>query len=171
MLNECLLTEEDKLRYKIKQLEKTISDFKIYDQERKVYYSKVLQENGELKSLVDEFSDTNRLVQRLENLRKENKKLNDKLIAYKVHFELTPSEYEEYRAIYKESKSADTINKMASNNTNLRKKNIELEKKVYNLSKELNVLRQRNVELNNKLLEIYTSKVKQEFNKPLIKEA
>jgi polyhydroxyalkanoate synthesis regulator phasin len=171
MLNECLLTEEDKLRYRIKQLEKTISDFKNYDKKRKVYYSKVLIENGELKSLVDELTDSDKKAQRLVNLKKENEKLLNKLIAYKVQFELTPEEYEEYRAIYKESKSADTIHKLSSKNGVLRSQVVKLEKDVYSLSKELNDLRQCNVELNNKLLEIYTSKVKQEFNKPLIKEA
>jgi dynactin complex subunit len=144
MLNEYLLTEEDKLRYRIKQLEKTISDFKNYDKERKVYYSKVLQENGELKSLVDELTDSDKKAQRLVNLKKENEKLLNKLIAYKVQFELTPEEYKECRAIYKESKSADTIHKLSSKNGVLRSQIVKLEKDVYSLSKELNDLKKLN---------------------------
>lgn len=64
MLNENLL---DKTSIRIARLTNEINAFKKYDEERKLYYSKVLVKLGEAEELLDSIEDPNPLA-KLKNL-------------------------------------------------------------------------------------------------------
>lgn len=86
LLNEELIDPKDKiigsLKIKIEKLEKTIEDFKKYDNKRKQYYSELATKVGELESYIDELESKYGIVHIREKLRKSkeaNKALQAKI--------------------------------------------------------------------------------------------
>lgn len=89
MLNEELIDPKEKiigvLKEKIFQLNKTIKEFKAYDEKRKKYYSELATKIGELESYIEELESKHGIVHLREKLRKakeENKALQAKIILH-----------------------------------------------------------------------------------------
>jgi len=141
MLNKDLFDSKDA---EIANLRKVISEFQKYDIERKNYYSKALQELGELRSYVEELEDTDKRAKklkelngRIKNLQKEVNKLNSVIIHNNFEIPTDNNTWIRYS--------------IERDNYELRKQNKALNKKNAKLAKTNKELINRICELANKL--------------------
>lgn len=120
-----------RLKSKIQSLEHKISNFKEYDAQRKVYYSKSMQRLGELESWIDETDPEFKLRSKIQSQKQTIANLNAVIRASKLEvsedFDLAKAKVK----ILELQKEVETLTKQ---NTNLKASISELVYKLNNQS-------------------------------------
>lgn len=120
-----------RLKSKIQSLEHKISNFKEYDAQRKVYYSKSMQRLGELESWIDETDPEFKLRSKIQSQKQTIANLNAVIRASKLEvsedFDLAKAKVK----ILELQKEVETLTKQ---NTNLKTSVSELVYKLNNQS-------------------------------------
>lgn len=120
-----------RLKSKIQSLEHKISNFKEYDTQRKVYYSKSMQRLGELESWIDETDPEFKLRSKIQSQKQTIANLNAVIRASKLEvsedFDLAKAKVK----ILELQKEVETLTKQ---NTNLKASVSELVYKLNNQS-------------------------------------
>lgn len=120
-----------RLKSKIQSLEHKISNFKEYDAQRKVYYSKSMQRLGELESWIDETDPEFKLRSKIQSQKQTIANLNAVIRASKLEvsedFDLAKAKVK----ILELQKEVETLTKQ---NTNLKASVSELVYKLNNQS-------------------------------------
>lgn len=120
-----------KLKSKIQSLEHKISNFKEYDTNRKVYYSKSMQRLGELESWIDETDPEFKLRSKIQSQRQTIANLNAVIRASKLE---VPEDFDLAKAKVKILELQKEIETLTKQNTNLKTSVSELVYKLNNQS-------------------------------------
>lgn len=120
-----------KLKSKIQSLEHKISNFKEYDANRKVYYSKSMQRLGELESWIDETDPEFKLRGKIQSQKQTITNLNALIKASKLE---VPEDFDLAKAKVKILELQKEVETLTKQNTNLKTSVSELVYKLNNQS-------------------------------------
>ena len=120
-----------KLKSKIQSLEHKISNFKEYDAQRKVYYSKSMQRLGELESWIDESDPEFKLRGKIQSQRQIISNLNALIKASKLE---VPEDFDLAKAKVKILELQKEVETLTKQNANLKTSVSELVYKLNNQS-------------------------------------
>ena len=120
-----------KLKSTIQSLEHKINNFKEYDAQRKVYYSKSMQRLGELESWIDESDPEFKLRGKIQSQRQIISNLNALIKASKLE---VPEDFDLAKAKVKILELQKEIEALTKQNTNLKTSVSELVYKLNNQS-------------------------------------
>lgn len=120
-----------KLKSKIQSLEHKINNFKEYDAQRKVYYSKSMQRLGELESWIDESDPEFKLRGKIQSQRQIISNLNALIKASKLE---VPEDFDLAKAKVKILELQKEVETLTKQNTNLKASVSELVYKLNNQS-------------------------------------
>lgn len=120
-----------KLKSKIQSLEHKISNFKEYDAQRKVYYSKSMQRLGELESWIDETDPEFKLRSKIQSQRQTIANLSAVIRASKLE---VPEDFDLAKAKVKILELQKEVETLTKQNTNLKTSVSELVYKLNNQS-------------------------------------
>ena len=119
------------LKSKIQSLEHKISNFKEYDAQRKVYYSKSMQRLGELESWIDETDPEFKLRSKIQSQKQTIANLNAVIRASKLE---VPEDFDLAKAKVKILELQKEVETLTKQNTNLKASVSELVYKLNNQS-------------------------------------
>lgn len=120
-----------KLKSKIQSLEHKINNFKEYDAQRKVYYSKSMQRLGELESWIDETDPEFKLRSKIQSQKQTIANLSAVIRASKLE---VPEDFDLAKAKVKILELQKEIETLTKQNTNLKASVSELVYKLNNQS-------------------------------------
>ena len=120
-----------KLKSKIQSLEHKISNFKEYDAQRKVYYSKSMQRLGELESWIDETDPEFKLRSKIQSQKQTIANLSAVIRASKLK---VPEDFDLAKAKVKILELQKEVETLTKQNTNLKTSVSELVYKLNNQS-------------------------------------
>lgn len=120
-----------KLKSKIQSLEHKINNFKEYDAQRKVYYSKSMQRLGELESWIDESDPEFKLRGKIQSQKQTITNLNALIRASKLE---VPEDFDLAKAKVKILELQKEVETLTKQNTNLKASVSELVYKLNNQS-------------------------------------
>lgn len=120
-----------KLKSKIQSLEHKINNFKEYDAQRKVYYSKSMQRLGELESWIDESDPEFKLRGKIQSQRQIISNLNALIKASKLE---VPEDFDLAKAKVKILELQKEVEILTKQNANLKTSVSELVYKLNNQS-------------------------------------
>ena len=120
-----------RLKSKIQSLEHKINNFKEYDAQRKVYYSKSMQRLGELESWIDETDPEFKLRSKIQSQKQTIANLNAVIRASKLE---VPEDFDLAKAKVKILELQKEIETLTKQNTNLKTSVSELVYKLNNQS-------------------------------------
>lgn len=120
-----------KLKSKIQSLEHKISNFKEYDAQRKVYYSKSMQRLGELESWIDESDPEFKLRSKIQSQKQTITNLSTVIRASKLE---VPEDFDLAKAKVKILELQKEIETLTKQNANLKASISELVYKLNNQS-------------------------------------
>lgn len=120
-----------RLKSKIQSLEHKISNFKEYDAQRKVYYSKSMQRLGELESWIDETDPEFKLRSKIQSQKQTIANLNAVIRASKLE---VPEDFDLAKAKVKILELQKEVETLTKQNTNLKTTVSELVYKLNNQS-------------------------------------
>ena len=120
-----------KLKSKIQSLEHKINNFKEYDAQRKVYYSKSMQRLGELESWIDETDPEFKLRSKIQSQKQTIANLSAVIRASKLE---VPEDFDLAKAEVKILELQKEIETLTKQNTNLKTSVSELVYKLNNQS-------------------------------------
>lgn len=120
-----------KLKSKIQSLEHKINNFKEYDAQRKVYYSKSMQRLGELESWIDETDPEFKLRSKIQSQKQTIANLSAVIRASKLE---VPEDFDLDKAKVKILELQKEIETLTKQNTNLKTSVSELVYKLNNQS-------------------------------------
>lgn len=120
-----------RLKSKIQSLEHKISNFKEYDAQRKVYYSKSMQRLGELESWIDESDPEFKLRSKIQSQKQTIANLSAVIRASKLE---VPEDFDLAKAKVKILELQKEIETLTKQNTNLKTSVSELVYKLNNQS-------------------------------------
>lgn len=120
-----------KLKSKIQSLEHKINNFKEYDAQRKVYYSKSMQRLGELESWIDESDPEFKLRGKIQSQRQIISNLNALIKASKLE---VPEDFDLAKAKVKILELQKEVETLTKQNANLKASVSELVYKLNNQS-------------------------------------
>lgn len=120
-----------RLKSKIQSLEHKISNFKEYDAQRKVYYSKSMQRLGELESWIDETDPEFKLRSKIQSQKQTIANLSAVIRASKLE---VPEDFDLAKAKVKILELQKEIETLTKQNTNLKTSVSELVYKLNNQS-------------------------------------
>ena len=120
-----------RLKSKIQSLEHKISNFKEYDAQRKVYYSKSMQRLGELESWIDETDPEFKLRSKIQSQKQTIANLSAIIRASKLE---VPEDFDLAKAKVKILELQKEIETLTKQNTNLKTSVSELVYKLNNQS-------------------------------------
>ena len=120
-----------KLKSKIQSLEHKINNFKEYDTQRKVYYSKSMQRLGELESWIDETDPEFKLRSKIQSQKQTIANLSAVIRASKLE---VPEDFDLAKAKVKILELQKEIETLTKQNTNLKTSVSELVYKLNNQS-------------------------------------
>ena len=120
-----------KLKSKIQSLEHKINNFKEYDAQRKVYYSKSMQRLGELESWIDETDPEFKLRSKIQSQKQTIANLSAIIRASKLE---VPEDFDLAKAKVKILELQKEIETLTKQNTNLKTSVSELVYKLNNQS-------------------------------------
>lgn len=120
-----------RLKSKIQSLEHKISNFKEYDAQRKVYYSKSMQRLGELESWIDETDPEFKLRSKIQSQKQTIANLNAVIRASKLE---VPEDFDLDKAKVKILELQKEVETLTKQNTNLKTSVSELVYKLNNQS-------------------------------------
>ena len=120
-----------RLKSKIQSLEHKISNFKEYDAQRKVYYSKSMQRLGELESWIDETDPEFKLRSKIQSQKQTIANLNAVIRASKLE---VPEDFDLAKAKVKILELQKELETLTKQNTNLKTSVSELVYKLNNQS-------------------------------------
>ena len=118
-----------KLKSKIQSLEHKINNFKEYDAQRKVYYSKSMQRLGELESWIDESDPEFKLRGKIQSQRQIISNLNALIKASKLE---VPEDFDLAKAKVKILELQKEVETLTKQNANLKTSVSELVYKLNN---------------------------------------
>lgn len=120
-----------KLKSKIQSLEHKINNFKEYDAQRKVYYSKSMQRLGELESWIDETDPEFKLRSKIQSQKQTITNLSAVIRASKLE---VPEDFDLAKAKVKILELQREVETLTKQNTNLKTSISELVYKLNNQS-------------------------------------
>lgn len=120
-----------KLKSKIQSLEHKINNFKEYDAQRKVYYSKSMQRLGELESWIDETDPEFKLRSKIQSQKQTITNLNALIRASKLE---VPEDFDLAKAKVKILELQKEVETLTKQNANLKTSVSELVYKLNNQS-------------------------------------
>lgn len=120
-----------KLKSTIQSLEHKIDNFKKYDANRKVYYSKAMQRLGELESWIDESDPEFKLRSKIQSQKQTITNLNALIKASKLE---VPEDFDLAKAKVKILELQKEVNALTKQNTSLKASVSELVYKLNNQS-------------------------------------
>lgn len=120
-----------RLKSKIQSLEHKISNFKEYDAQRKVYYSKSMQRLGELESWIDETDPEFKLRSKIQSQKQTIANLSTVIRASKLE---VPEDFDLAKAKVKILELQKEVETLTKQNTNLKASVSELVYKLNNQS-------------------------------------
>lgn len=120
-----------RLKSKIQSLEHKISNFKEYDAQRKVYYSKSMQRLGELESWIDETDPEFKLRSKIQSQKQTIANLSAVIRASKLE---VPEDFDLAKAKVKILELQKEVETLTKQNTNLKASVSELVYKLNNQS-------------------------------------
>lgn len=120
-----------RLKSKIQSLEHKISNFKEYDAQRKVYYSKSMQRLGELESWIDESDPEFKLRSKIQSQKQTIANLSAVIRASKLE---VPEDFDLAKAKVKILELQKEVETLTKQNTNLKTSVSELVYKLNNQS-------------------------------------
>ena len=120
-----------KLKSKIQSLEHKINNFKEYDAQRKVYYSKSMQRLGELESWIDETDPEFKLRSKIQSQKQTITNLSAVIRASKLE---VPEDFDLAKAKVKILELQKEVETLTKQNTNLKTSVSELVYKLNNQS-------------------------------------
>ena len=120
-----------RLKSKIQSLEHKISNFKEYDAQRKVYYSKSMQRLGELESWIDETDPEFKLRSKIQSQKQTIANLSAVIRASKLE---VPEDFDLAKAKVKILELQKEVETLTKQNTNLKTSVSELVYKLNNQS-------------------------------------
>ena len=120
-----------RLKSKIQSLEHKISNFKEYDAQRKVYYSKSMQRLGELESWIDETDPEFKLRSKIQSQKQTITNLSAVIRASKLE---VPEDFDLAKAKVKILELQKEVETLTKQNTNLKASISELVYKLNNQS-------------------------------------
>lgn len=120
-----------KLKSKIQSLEHKINNFKEYDAQRKVYYSKSMQRLGELESWIDESDPEFKLRSKIQSQKQTITNLNALIRASKLE---VPEDFDLAKAKVKILELQKEVETLTKQNANLKTSVSELVYKLNNQS-------------------------------------
>ena len=120
-----------KLKSTIQSLEHKIDNFKEYDAQRKVYYSKSMQRLGELESWIDESDPEFKLRSKIQSQKQTITNLNALIKASKLE---VPEDFDLAKAKVKILELQKEVETLTKQNTNLKTSVSELVYKLNNQS-------------------------------------
>ena len=120
-----------KLKSKIQSLEHKINNFKEYDAQRKVYYSKSMQRLGELESWIDESDPEFKLRSKIQSQKQTITNLSAVIRASKLK---VPEDFDLAKAKVKILELQKEVETLTKQNTNLKTSVSELVYKLNNQS-------------------------------------
>lgn len=120
-----------RLKSKIQSLEHKINNFKEYDVQRKVYYSKSMQRLGELESWIDETDPEFKLRSKIQSQKQTIANLNAVIRASKLE---VPEDFDLDKAKVKILELQKEVETLTKQNTNLKTSVSELVYKLNNQS-------------------------------------
>ena len=120
-----------KLKSTIQSLEHKIDNFKEYDAQRKVYYSKSMQRLGELESWIDESDPEFKLRSKIQSQKQTITNLNALIKASKLE---VPEDFDLAKAKVKILELQKEVETLTKQNTNLKASISELVYKLNNQS-------------------------------------
>ena len=120
-----------KLKSKIQSLEHKINNFKEYDAQRKVYYSKSMQRLGELESWIDETDPEFKLRSKIQSQKQTITNLSAVIRASKLE---VPEDFDFAKAKLKILELQKEVETLTKQNTNLKTSVSELVYKLNNQS-------------------------------------
>lgn len=120
-----------RLKSKIQSLEHKINNFKEYDAQRKVYYSKSMQRLGELESWIDETDPEFKLRSKIQSQKQTIANLNAVIRASKLE---VPEDFDLDKAKVKILELQKEVETLTKQNTNLKTSVFELVYKLNNQS-------------------------------------
>lgn len=120
-----------KLKSKIQSLEHKINNFKEYDAQRKVYYSKSMQRLGELESWIDETDPEFKLRSKIQSQKQTIANLSAVIRASKLE---VPEDFDLDKAKVKILELQKEVETLTKQNTNLKTSVSELVYKLNNQS-------------------------------------
>ena len=120
-----------RLKSKIQSLEHKINNFKEYDAQRKVYYSKSMQRLGELESWIDETDPEFKLRSKIQSQKQTIANLSAVIRASKLE---VPEDFDLAKAKVKILELQNEIETLTKQNTNLKASVSELVYKLNNQS-------------------------------------
>lgn len=120
-----------RLKSKIQSLEHKINNFKEYDAQRKVYYSKSMQRLGELESWIDETDPEFKLRSKIQSQKQTIANLNAVIRASKLE---VPEDFDLDKAKVKILELQKEVETLTKQNTNLKTSVSELVYKLNNQS-------------------------------------
>lgn len=120
-----------RLKSKIQSLEHKVSNFKEYDAQRKVYYSKSMQRLGELESWIDETDPEFKLRSKIQSQKQTIANLNAVIRASKLE---VPEDFDLDKAKVKILELQKEVETLTKQNTNLKASVSELVYKLNNQS-------------------------------------
>ena len=118
-----------KLKSKIQSLEHKINNFKEYDAQRKVYYSKSMQRLGELESWIDESDPEFKLRSKIQSQKQTITNLNALIKASKLE---VPEDFDLAKAKVKILELQKEVETLTKQNANLKTSVSELVYKLNN---------------------------------------
>lgn len=119
-----------RLKSKIQSLEHKISNFKEYDAQRKVYYSKSMQRLGELESWIDETDPEFKLRSKIQSQKQTIANLSAVIRASKLE---VPEDFDLAKAKVKILELQKEVETLTKQNTNLK---ASVSKLVYKLNNQ-----------------------------------
>lgn len=120
-----------RLKSKIQSLEHKINNFKEYDAQRKVYYSKSMQRLGELESWIDETDPEFKLRSKIQSQKQTIANLSTVIRASKLE---VPEDFDLAKAKVKILELQKEVETLTKQNTNLKTSVSELVYKLNNQS-------------------------------------
>ena len=120
-----------RLKSKIQSLEHKINNFKEYDAQRKVYYSKSMQRLGELESWIDETDPEFKLRSKIQSQKQTITNLSAVIRASKLE---VPEDFDLVKAKVKILELQKEVETLTKQNTNLKTSVSELVYKLNNQS-------------------------------------
>ena len=120
-----------KLKSTIQSLEHKVDNFKKYDANRKVYYSKAMQRLGELESWIDESDPEFKLRSKIQSQKQTITNLNALIKASKLE---VPEDFDLAKAKVKILELQKEVNALTKQNTSLKASVSELVYKLNNQS-------------------------------------
>lgn len=121
----------DRLKSKIQSLEHKIDNFKEYDANRKVYYSKAMRRLGELESWIDESDPEFKLRSKIQSQKQTIANLSAVIRASKLE---VPEDFDLAKAKVKILELQKEVETLTKQNTNLKTSVSELVYKLNNQS-------------------------------------